>query len=157
MEKSVIAVMLVAGTLAFSLAQAQPSRHRLGIYARPGDLYFSYGQKTCRQKVGMKAAQRYVGWCLNWTMSRHPPCNVDNRCSMVLDPVVAECDRARQSNIDHPGKGDVEMAYCAEARRVYEPDQAEAERRQKAYNAVRDGKRLSDDEWQKVLKNLNAH
>jgi len=156
MGKTGIAWMLVAGGLTASLALAQPSKERFGVDAGPGDLYFSYGQKTCRQKVGLKAAQRYVDLCLNLTMSRHPPCNVDNRCSMILSAVVAECDNARQSNIDRPGKGDPEMAYCAEARRVYEPDQAEAERRKTAYDAVQDGKRLSDDEWQKLLKKLNA-
>lgn len=151
--------MLVAGALTVSPAPAEPSHERRGIYARPGDLYFNYGQKSCRQKVGLKTAQRYADWCREWATSRYPPCSVNNSCYALLRPVVARCEELRQAGIDYPGKGYTEMANCAEARRVFEPDQAEAERRDKAYQAAlaqHPGKGLSDDEWQKLSKKLNA-
>jgi hypothetical protein len=112
-----------------------------------------YGQPTCRQKLGLKVAERYVGWCLEWTMSRLSPCDVNNPCAAILSPVVTECDDQRHANIDHPIQRYREMSNCIEARQIYVPDRAEMDRRRKAYDgyvAKHPGKPMTAEDWRKL-------
>lgn len=141
-------------TMGISVAAlAQTSQAQPGTYDKSQDPAYTHKLPTCRQQVGLKTARRYESWCMDFAETRHPLCNVLDRCSVILSYVAAECDR-RQSDIDHHVKGDPVMPYCAEAERVYELDSAQDDRLEKehyAYVAKHPGKPMTYEEWLKLL------
>jgi len=153
-------LLLIACALPASQLQAAPSSHRFGIYARPGDTFFDYGQPACGQKYNLKTAERYAGWCREYRASTFRiPCGLNNTCETLLSPVVRYCDEQRQGNIDYPGKGYSEPAECNEARRVFEPDAVDGQRREKIwsdYVAQHNSTKMSDAEWKKLHAKLDG-
>lgn len=152
MRRFEFAIVLLAVVLSASQVPAQP---QVKAKAKGGVHYDFYGLPTCREKVGLKKAELYTRWCLNWSQSYHPVCNVDNPCFKALEPVVAACDSQAEGIREHPNSDYKEMSICAEARRVFDPDFAAYDRREKAHDefvSKHPGKPLTPEERLLLMK-----
>ena len=46
---------------------------------------------SCRKDVGLHRAEALVRQCRSVSPATHPPCNIENRCSIILHEIQRSC------------------------------------------------------------------
>lgn len=65
-------------------------------------------QQSCKAEVGAEEAQVLVDRCTDISPATHPPCNVQNPCSLIVSEIQRSCDLARTQ------EGEARPDYCSD-------------------------------------------